>query len=54
MIASHQTRLNVLLNNVLHDYREEHPDLDQDEARAALWDALTDLGETVPEKEDDE
>lgn len=53
-MISHQTRLNEIINKALVKYREENPNLDQDEARAALWDALADLDETVPESNEDE
>lgn len=53
-MTSHQTRLNEILNAALVEYRVEHPDLEQDEARAALWDVLEDLAATVPELEGEE
>lgn len=50
-MMSHQSRLNEIINDALVKYRKENPYVDQDDARAALWDALEDLDETVPELE---
>lgn len=53
-MTSHQTRINEIINAALVEYRAEHPDLEQDDARAALWDVLEDLDVTVPELEGEE